>query len=367
MKTQRVLVYGANGLIAKKLLRKLRTLPIETIAAGRTQKKVEPVAKEFGLKFRVFDLATIEATAHHLSGIDLVINCAGPFTTTSKILAEAALRSDAHYFDCAGELSVFKELYTLHDAAKRKNIAIIPGLGLNIAATDCLLQTLATHIEKPRDMLLVMIVYAFNPSHGTLRSILSLKDSTALALRHTYLATLKDVPKSYERTIHNQKVRYFRVPMADLFTAPFSIDIQNADTFLAPPKAIAPLYQLMPIIDWLKQFRFMKKLMHYCIKFLKNGPSIAQADNIAVKIYAELNNADGRTVSGSITTKETYDYVSDLLMEATRHFLKHGLLAGFQTPGTAFGPDFAVNAAPLATNLQIDEIQERKTGHRETT
>lgn len=106
--------------------------------------------------------------------------------------------------------------------------------------------------------------------------------------------------------------------------------------------------------------------MQHCIKLLKNGPGSAQSDQIAVKIYAELENADGHVVSGSITTKETYDYVSDLIMQATRHFLKHGLLKGFQTPATAFGLDFAVNAAPLATNLQIDQIRERQTVDRGT-
>lgn len=358
MKTQRVMVYGAYGLVAKKLLRKLRTLPVETIAAGRNKKKIESVAKEFGLKSRVFDLDSIEGVVHHLSGIDLLINCAGPFTKTSKILATAALRAESHYFDCAGELSVFKDLLPLHDEAKRKNIAIIPGLGLNIAATDCLLQTLATHIDRPLDLTLIMIVYAFNPSQGTLRSILALNEPTALALRQGHLVTLKDAPTRYEKAIDNQLVSYFRVPMGDLFTAPFSIDVQNADTFLAPPKKIAPLYRLMPIIEWMKRFPFMYKLMYSVIKLTKNNAINAEQDQTAVKIYAELKNARGATVHGTLTTKETYDYVSDLIIEAVRHFLKHGLLAGFQTPATAFGPDFAVNAAPLVTHLQIDEIMD---------
>ena len=73
-----------------------------------------------------------------LDGVDLVLNAAGPFVHTAAPLAEACLSAGAHYLDIGNELQVFRTLYDLHRRAQLAGVAIIPGVGFGVAATNCL-------------------------------------------------------------------------------------------------------------------------------------------------------------------------------------------------------------------------------------
>jgi short subunit dehydrogenase-like uncharacterized protein len=70
--------------------------------------------------------------------VDLVLNAAGPFLHTAIPLAEACLGAGVHYLDIGNELQVFRALYGLHQRAQAAGVAIIPGAGFGVVATNCL-------------------------------------------------------------------------------------------------------------------------------------------------------------------------------------------------------------------------------------
>ncbi|MGN6517810.1 MAG: hypothetical protein ACTHK2_00105, partial [Dokdonella sp.] len=80
---QRVLVYGANGytgtLIAGEAVRR----GLAPVLGGRNREAVEALAGRLGLPARVFGLDDAGALARGLDGIDLLLNCAGPFSRTA--------------------------------------------------------------------------------------------------------------------------------------------------------------------------------------------------------------------------------------------------------------------------------------------
>jgi short subunit dehydrogenase-like uncharacterized protein len=57
---------------------------------------------------------------------------------TATPLAEACLSAGVHYLDIGNELQVFRTLYELHQRAQRARVAIIPGVGFGVVATNCL-------------------------------------------------------------------------------------------------------------------------------------------------------------------------------------------------------------------------------------
>ena len=81
------------------------------------------------------DPAALDAA---LAGVDLVLNAAGPFLHTAAPLAEACLAAGVHYLDIGNELQVFRTLYDLDQRAQRAGVAIIPGAGFGVVATNCL-------------------------------------------------------------------------------------------------------------------------------------------------------------------------------------------------------------------------------------
>jgi len=85
-------------------------------------------------------LALDDPAALHdaLSDIDLVLNAAGPFLHTATPLAEACLGAGTHYLDISNELQVFRSLYELDGRAREAHVALIPGVGFGVVATNCL-------------------------------------------------------------------------------------------------------------------------------------------------------------------------------------------------------------------------------------
>ncbi|MEJ7698785.1 MAG: saccharopine dehydrogenase NADP-binding domain-containing protein [Pyrinomonadaceae bacterium] len=92
---------------------------MKPILAGRSQNKVEPLAKELNLIFRTFSLADKKSLEYTLKEVDFVLHCAGPFSLTSQPMVEACLRLGKHYLDITGEIAVF-EAMAKRDAAAKK-------------------------------------------------------------------------------------------------------------------------------------------------------------------------------------------------------------------------------------------------------
>jgi short subunit dehydrogenase-like uncharacterized protein len=91
-----------------------------------------------GLPHRVVTLEDPAALRAALADVDLVLNAAGPFLRTAAALAEACIDAGAHYVDIGNELQVFLSLYALHERAQEARVAVIPGVGFGVVATNCL-------------------------------------------------------------------------------------------------------------------------------------------------------------------------------------------------------------------------------------
>jgi len=98
---------------------------------------VGAVAEKLDLQCRTVALDDPEALRAALADVELVLNAAGPFLHTVAPLAEACLNAGVH-LDISNELRVFRSLYQLHDRAQRAGVAIIPGVGFGVVATNCL-------------------------------------------------------------------------------------------------------------------------------------------------------------------------------------------------------------------------------------
>jgi short subunit dehydrogenase-like uncharacterized protein len=61
-----------------------------------------------GLEYKAFALEDAAAVDAALLDVAAVLHCAGPFSRTSKPMVEACLRTQTHYLDITGEVSVFE-------------------------------------------------------------------------------------------------------------------------------------------------------------------------------------------------------------------------------------------------------------------
>jgi short subunit dehydrogenase-like uncharacterized protein len=135
----RALLYGATGYTGRPVARRLAGAGVDVILAGRDPEGVRGVAEPLGLAWTAFQLSDGAAAARALAGVDVVLHAAGPFETTAAPMVAACLSAGAHYLDLGGEWPVFVDLIAGDAAARAAGVMIMPGVGLAIAATDCLL------------------------------------------------------------------------------------------------------------------------------------------------------------------------------------------------------------------------------------
>jgi short subunit dehydrogenase-like uncharacterized protein len=87
------------------------------VLAGRSARRLAPLATELELEHRTFALDDRTALATHLEGIRIVLNCAGPFSATAAALVDACISVGAHYLDITGEIDVFEHAQSLSESA----------------------------------------------------------------------------------------------------------------------------------------------------------------------------------------------------------------------------------------------------------
>ena len=99
-----------------------------------------------------------------------MLHIAGPFSATSKPMADACLRTGTHYFDITGEIDVFEALAARDAEATKAGIMLLPGVGFDVVPSDCL----AVHLKQrmPDAIDLKISIGGLNAlSHGTAKSM----------------------------------------------------------------------------------------------------------------------------------------------------------------------------------------------------
>src|SRR5271166_6663839 len=114
--TGSILLYGATGYTGRLIAREARAMGAGIVLAGRNPNKLKAIARQLDLPWRAFDLADRARLEAALKDSSVVLNAAGPFSSTARPMADACLREGTHYLDITGEIDVFEALFA-RDAA----------------------------------------------------------------------------------------------------------------------------------------------------------------------------------------------------------------------------------------------------------
>ena len=132
------MIYGANGFTGKLIAKEAVKRGLNPILAGRNKLEIEKLANDLNLPYKIFDLSTLSTLRKNMSGLRLLLNCAGPFTKTAKPLLYACLENRCHYLDISGEISVFEFCYAQKVTALARNIIVCPGVAFDIVPTEAM-------------------------------------------------------------------------------------------------------------------------------------------------------------------------------------------------------------------------------------
>jgi short subunit dehydrogenase-like uncharacterized protein len=328
------MIYGANGYTGKRIAEEAKNRGMTPVLAGRTEANIRPIAESLGFEWRAFDL-----TAPQLDDIDLVLHCAGPFSHTSKPLADALIPKGKHYLDITGEIEVFESLFARKEEAKASGSMVIPGVGFDVVPTDCLAAQLKEKLPDATHLEMAMAGDAV-VSPGTMKSMV---EGFAKGGWIRENGKLKNVPPLFfSRRITFSRRAYdcSSIPWGDVSTAYYSTGIPNIRFYAtAPPwskfaKPVLPLFQTAlrnPMIQ-----NGLKALIGKTVK----GPSNEHLNSARMQIWGEVRNMKSQTVESRMEVIEGYRFTVLSSLKAVEKILSGQVKPGVHTPSLAFGVNF---------------------------
>ncbi|WP_375560666.1 saccharopine dehydrogenase family protein [Bernardetia sp. OM2101] len=330
------LIYGAYGYTGELIAELAIQKGLNPILAGRNIEKTQVLADKLGLKWIAFEATdkTALKLALQREDIQVLLNCAGPFTQTVKEFIPACIAAKVHYLDITGEIEVFEYAKTQDKAAKEAGIMIMSGVGFDVVPSDCLSKFLkdelptATHLE-------LAFMGLGGVSQGTALTMVENAGAGGMIREN---GTIKTVKTAYQTKVIDygiKKMNSVTIPWGDVSTAFHSTQIPNIKVFMAqPPKAIKAM-EISGYLSFALKNDFVKSVIKKKIKAGEKGPNEEKRNSNNSYLWGKVT--DGKTtIEARLITPEGYKLTSITALLITEKVLNEDFKTGYQTPSSAY-------------------------------
>jgi len=338
----RVMIYGANGYTGELIAEEAVRRGFKPILGGRNRDALEALAQRFKLTRRVFELGDAAEIARNLDGVDLLLNCAGPFKYTAEPLLDACLERKIHYLDITGEIDVFALCHHAHNRARHQGVVVAPGVGFDVVPTDCVAALLKRQLPDAIELVLAFEAGG-GPSPGTARTSV---EGLAKGGRVRRNGELIDVPlawKTREFERDGERRSAMTIPWGDVYTAYVSTGIANIETYMAvSPKTIARM-RWMRYVQPLLRFEPAKRFLEAQTVARAKGPDAERRRATGCHIWGEVRNAAGREAKLMMTTPNGYTLTVSASLGIVQRVLDAAPAGGYYTPSLLMGADYVLS------------------------
>jgi short subunit dehydrogenase-like uncharacterized protein len=333
------LIYGANGYTGELIAREAAKRGLKPILSGRSQNKVEPLAKELGLVCRTFSLEDKKSLEYTLREVDFVLHCAGPFSLTSKPMVEACLRMGRHYLDITGEIAVFEAMARRDEKAKEAGIMIMPGVGFDVVPSDCLARHLKNRLPSATNLTLAF--YGLGKiSHGTQATMTMNVGQGGAIRRNGEIVRVPAAWKTREIDFGEARKTGVTIPWGDVSTAFYSTGIPNIEVYTIVPDSALTLMKMSRYLGWLLATKPVQKFLQKQIP--PGGPSEKERVRGKTLLWGEAADETGNKAESRFFGPEGYTFTVLTALKICEKVLAGNFKAGFQTPASAFGADLVL-------------------------
>jgi len=347
-----LLIYGAYGYTGQLVVEEALAQGLKPRLAGRDPRKLEEVARRSGLEAQAFALSDSAALEQALTGQQVVLHCAGPFTHTWRPMAEACLKLGVHYLDITGEIEVFEALAARDAQARAADVMFLPGVGFDVVPTDCLAAHLKARLPGATRLKLAFMGGG-GFSRGTRRTMLEGLGQGGLVRRAGRIETVPAAWKTRQVDFGVGGLRTVAtIPWGDVATAFYSTGIPDIETYVVLPRAQIRFLRLSRYLGWLLQSRPVQAQLRRRMDAGRAGPDAATRDRTANYIWGEARDTEGRCVESRMTCANGYAFTARSAVAASRRVLAGEVQPGFRTPSLAFGAGFAASLGATIEDIQ---------------
>lgn len=335
------LIYGANGYTGGLIAQEAARRGLRPTLAGRNAEALSVLAGGLGLEHRVFGLDDPVALARGIEGQSVVLHCAGPFSRTARPMADGCLKAGVHYLDITGEEGVLEALAQRGDEARAAGVMLLPGAGFDVVPSDCL----AAHLKR-RLPSATRLALAFQTSggmsRGTALTVIEGLGSGGLIRRQGRLTPVPTAYRTRSIDFGNGPVKAVTIPWGDVITAYHSTGIPDIEVYMAVPWGARVAMRLSRYAGWLLGSRPVQRWLRRRVEAGPPGPSSEQRQRGQSLLWGEASDDSGQRAVSRLRGPEAYSLTVHAALAIVRRVLAGEAPPGFQTPATAYGPDFVL-------------------------
>jgi short subunit dehydrogenase-like uncharacterized protein len=336
------IIYGATGYSGRLLARAAKERGLRPILCGRNESRLASLASELGLEYRVARLDMDADLDEALRGVRVVLHAAGPFSTTFRPMADACLRMGAHYLDFSGEVGAIEGIFERDARARQRGVMLMPGVGFDVVASDCLALHLARRMPGARRLVLGISGLEII-SRGSFRTLAEGAGQSIQIRRGGRLLGLAPGSLQRELDFGSGPRPTLAMTWADVSSAYYSTGIPDIEVYC---DAIPSLRMMVMANRWFGGVLATpagRLGLELQARALPDGPTDAQRAGRRGVIVAEVEDAAGRRLRGRLSTPEAYGFSCTTGLTIVERVLAGDLETGAQTPARVYGPDFVLS------------------------
>lgn len=329
-----LMVYGSYGYTGELVVEEAVSRGLDTVVAGRDGERVEEQAEEHGLEGRGF---SVEEMSDELDDVEVLLNCAGPFSHTYADAVDACLENTVDYLDITGEVDVFRGIASHGQEAEVAGVTLLPGVGFDVVPSDCLAAHVASRLEDPSG-LAVGFETILSPSQGTAKTAVEGLGRGCYVRRDGALERVPLASHSRKVDFGGGEVDASLFPLGDVVTAYHSTGVEDIETYVGLSPTVARLVRAADRAGPVVRSRLVQQALKAAAELAFDGPGDEQRRENEARLWAEaVDESSGERAEARLRTPETYAFTARASVEAAERV--GDAEAGFQTPATAFGEE----------------------------
>lgn len=337
MSEHQLMIYGAYGYTGELMTKEALKKGIKPILAGRSSSKLKPLTTELNLEFRAFDISEAEK---FLQGINVLLNCAGPFSATAEPLVKSCIKSKVHYLDITGEIEVFQKCYELNNEAQKQNVIVMPGVGFDIVPTDCLAAMLKEKLPQANSIELAFS-FGTKPSIGTAKTAIESAGKGGVIRENNQLKVVRNAYRIRKIPFQNGTKWATSIPWGDVFTSGISTNVLNGLVYTELPKFIIYILRITNPIKGLFNTKIGQRFLNFVIKTaLRKTPTEEERSKQRTQFWGEAITSNGQKIAMTISAPNVYLLTAEAGIKIAEHCLQHNEKGGYYTPSMLLGSDF---------------------------
>lgn len=168
---RQVAVFGAYGHTGRFVVAELLARGFVPVPSGRNAGALRELAEEHALEARVASADDPASLDRALAGTVAVVNCAGPFASTTGPVIEAALRAGIPYLDVAAEIEANLDTFAHYrDRAAEAGALVVPAMAFFGGLGDLLVTAAMGDWSGADEAHIAYALSDWHPTAGTRRS-----------------------------------------------------------------------------------------------------------------------------------------------------------------------------------------------------